>query len=69
MHILDLQGTRTLRVDKKSCPTSIYLIGPLGWEMEFDRASFIADIARHFDLLPAGLLDVEFFRAGVPDTL
>lgn len=55
--IHDISGTREFYLDTSSSAGSIFLTGPQGWCMEFERVSFVAYVASRLDLIPVGLFD------------
>lgn len=42
----DLDGARTLQIDARCdrLPGSVFITGPQGWCMEFDRATFVSAV-------------------------
>lgn len=50
MQITDVDGERSIEIDAKSAasPDSVFLVGPRGLCLEFDRFTFLELVAREF---------------------
>jgi len=51
--ISDLEGTRAISLEATNAglPGSVFLMGPEGWCMEFDRATFMEAVRVEFGLV------------------